>query len=523
MYVDLAVSPVMEPKKRHSEPYTEYQLPLCQNLCVPSSTVIAPNMNANGISHSGNNNNNISLHCLSVPDLSASPHQLFREFCSDVSPGVAQLSLDQQQQALTPPNRSPASSTSGSPNRISRNRVKYQKGRRRSLGVPGSRSPNGRSLWKELEEDPWAEFHRKRSPGLATARYPQQAVDPPPGPGAYRCRSFSVTPKGNILNLGDVVLTNALDERRKSVSSCTDAPEDPSPPLVRVRLLGAPGVGKSCLLQQFIEGRANTVNEEGHLEIITSPPPSAENSVDVQTTRVMLDGEEFDAEFDETTDHVVTKQHLEEADAFVVVYSVTDRESLELAEDTISQLRVLCGHQKGGGVGRRRSSATATLGGLLNRPITKAVILAANKADLARKRCVSTEEGRSLAKKYECKFIETSACIGHNVDELLVGTLKQIRLKQRSGSVPAWCTLDVPPIIRSRAASLSPEPTPGHGYGHRASLSTSAFPPIMTDSAEGHRPSVARSIACKARGFINKFWTKCDSVRTRSCDDLHVL
>lgn len=64
---------------------------------------------------------------------------------------------------------------------------------------------------------------------------------------------------------------------------------------------------------------------------------------------------------------------------------------MELAEDTISQLRVLCGHQKGGGVGRRRSSATATLGGLLNRPITKAVILAANKADLARKRCVSTE------------------------------------------------------------------------------------------------------------------------------------
>ncbi|OQR78361.1 GTP-binding protein REM 1-like, partial [Tropilaelaps mercedesae] len=131
--------------------------------------------------------------------------------------------------------------------------------------------------------------------------------------------------------------------------------------------------------------------------------------------------------------------------------------------------------------------------------------------------------GRSLAKKYECKFIETSACIGHNVDELLVGTLKQIRLKQRSGSVPAWCTLDVPPIIRSQAASRSPESTSGHGYGNRASLSTSPLPPILPIGVEGRRPSIARSIACKARGFIHKFWSKCDSVNTRSCDDLHVL
>lgn len=260
MYVDLAVPPMMEPKKRHSEPYTEYQ---CQNLCVPTSTTL--NATNKCISSS---NNNISLHCLSVPDLSTSPHQLFREFCSDESPGVAQLSMNTDQPATTPTNRSPASSTSGSPNRISRNRAKHQKGRRRSLGVPGSRSPNGRSLWKELEEDPWAEFHRKRSPGAAaTSRVPQQLLDPSPGPDAYRCRSFSITPKGNILNLGDVVLTTSLDERRKSTSSCTDAPEDPGPPLMRVRLLGAPGVGKSCLLQQFIEGCANSVNEDGHLEI----------------------------------------------------------------------------------------------------------------------------------------------------------------------------------------------------------------------------------------------------------------
>ncbi|KAG5885175.1 hypothetical protein JTB14_003516 [Gonioctena quinquepunctata] len=60
---------------------------------------------------------------------------------------------------------------------------------------------------------------------------------------------------------------------------------------------------------------------------------------------------------------------------------------------------------------------------------TKAVILVANKADLVRSRVVSTEEGKSMATSYDCKYIETSVGINHNVDELLVGILSQIRLK----------------------------------------------------------------------------------------------
>ena len=39
-------------------------------------------------------------------------------------------------------------------------------------------------------------------------------------------------------------------------------------------------------------------------------------------------------------------------------------------------------------------------------------------------------EGRLLASSYNCKFIETSAALNHNVDELLAGLLSQIRLKQ---------------------------------------------------------------------------------------------
>ena len=49
-----------------------------------------------------------------------------------------------------------------------------------------------------------------------------------------------------------------------------------------------------------------------------------------------------------------------------------------------------------------------------------------NKVDLERSRQVAPEEGKELARSYEAKFIETSAGLKHNVDELLVGVIKQI-------------------------------------------------------------------------------------------------
>lgn len=39
-------------------------------------------------------------------------------------------------------------------------------------------------------------------------------------------------------------------------------------------------------------------------------------------------------------------------------------------------------------------------------------------------------DGKALAVSRDCKFIETSSGIQHNVDELLVGILKQIRLRE---------------------------------------------------------------------------------------------
>lgn len=60
--------------------------------------------------------------------------------------------------------------------------------------------------------------------------------------------------------------------------------------------------------------------------------------------------------------------------------------------------------------------------------LTRGVILVGNKTDLERHREVQTQHGRKLAKEIECKFIETSSGLDHNVDELLVGVVAQVKL-----------------------------------------------------------------------------------------------
>lgn len=112
---------------------------------------------------------------------------------------------------------------------------------------------------------------------------------------------------------------------------------------------------------------------------------------------------------------------------YCVIYSSSDRSSFQIAEEILQVLWT--------------SENIAQ----------KAVILVANKADLARSRMVTSDgekfalfflrrkilkknilnlaEGKQMATQYDCKFIETSVGINHNVDELLVGLLSQIRLK----------------------------------------------------------------------------------------------
>ena len=77
----------------------------------------------------------------------------------------------------------------------------------------------------------------------------------------FRRRSFSVTPKGGLVNEGDVVLPSTTPEdagsRRSSYNSTTEnsgsaGDSSVEMPVYRVLMIGGPGVGKTALTQQFM-------------------------------------------------------------------------------------------------------------------------------------------------------------------------------------------------------------------------------------------------------------------------------
>ncbi|XP_042294470.1 GTP-binding protein RAD isoform X2 [Sceloporus undulatus] len=95
-------------------------------------------------------------------------------------------------------------------------------------------------------------------------------------------------------------------------------------------------------------------------------------------------------------------------DAYIIVYSVTDKVSFEKASELRIQLR------------RARQAEDIP------------IILVGNKSDLVRSREVSVDEGRACAVVFDCKFIETSAALHHNVKDLFEGIIRQIRLRKDS-------------------------------------------------------------------------------------------
>ncbi|XP_073703890.1 GTP-binding protein GEM [Garra rufa] len=112
------------------------------------------------------------------------------------------------------------------------------------------------------------------------------------------------------------------------------------------------------------------------------------------------------------------EQCLQTGDAFIIVYAITDRSSFLRAADLRIQLR-----------SQREADRTP-------------IILVGNKCDLVRCREVSISEGRASAAVFDCKFIETSAAMQHNVWPLFEGIIRQLRLRRDSTeSLSRRCSL----------------------------------------------------------------------------------
>lgn len=101
----------------------------------------------------------------------------------------------------------------------------------------------------------------------------------------------------------------------------------------------------------------------------------------------------------------ITTSYYKGAQAIVIVYDITDRDSFEHVKNWMADVDKFAKE------------------GVLR-------ILVGNKCDLEHKRQVSIDNGKELADKYGIKFLETSAKETVNIDELFVSTTRIFLSKQ---------------------------------------------------------------------------------------------
>jgi len=152
-------------------------------------------------------------------------------------------------------------------------------------------------------------------------------------------------------------------------------------------VLGAGGVGKSCLILQYLTKK-----------FIDMYDPTIEDTYRAMRT---IDGNAYNLVINDTAgqDEIsqiggCTDETIRSSDGFLLVYSITNNESFKLVERFYQIILTF------------KSSK------LLSLPI----LLVANKTDLINRRTVTTEEGESLANKLSCKYMEVTATRNSDVD-----------------------------------------------------------------------------------------------------------
>ncbi|KAK4159762.1 ras family-domain-containing protein [Cladorrhinum sp. PSN259] len=162
-------------------------------------------------------------------------------------------------------------------------------------------------------------------------------------------------------------------------------------------VVGGGGVGKSCLTIQliqshFVDEYDPTIEDSYRKQCIVDEEVAL---LDVLDTAGQ---EEYSA---------MREQYMRTGEGFLLVYSITSRESFE--EIRTFQQQILRVKDKD----------------------VFPMVVVGNKVDLANERKVSQEEGESLAREFRCKFLETSAKTNTNVEQAFYEVVRAIRRYNR--------------------------------------------------------------------------------------------
>jgi len=150
----------------------------------------------------------------------------------------------------------------------------------------------------------------------------------------------------------------------------------------KIAVLGAGGVGKSCLSLRYVKNSFVDVYD-----------PTIEDAFRHQT---MIDGITCMLDILDTAGQedmkMLRRQWVQDRDGFVLVYSMVERRSFDELQHFVNLIKSI--KQK-----------------------TVPLVVCANKSDMADKRAVSAQEGIDLAKANQGEYIEASARAGTNVNE----------------------------------------------------------------------------------------------------------
>ncbi|KAM6106078.1 GTP-binding protein Di-Ras2 [Pterocles gutturalis] len=153
----------------------------------------------------------------------------------------------------------------------------------------------------------------------------------------------------------------------------------------RVVVFGAGGVGKSSLVLRFVKGtfRESYIPtiEDTYRQVI-----SCDKSICTLQITDTTGSHQFPA---------MQRLSISKGHAFILVYSITSRQSLEELKPIYEQICQIKGDVE-----------------------SIPIMLVGNKNDENQNREVDSSEGEAMAKKWKCAFMETSAKLNYNVKEL---------------------------------------------------------------------------------------------------------
>ncbi|KAF2268818.1 ras-domain-containing protein [Lojkania enalia] len=176
-------------------------------------------------------------------------------------------------------------------------------------------------------------------------------------------------------------------------------------------VVGGGGVGKSCLTIQLIQSH-----------FVDEYDPTIEDSYRKQC---VIDDEVALLDVLDTAGQeeysAMREQYMRTGEGFLLVYSITDRQSFE--EIMTFQQQILRVKDKD----------------------YFPMIIVGNKCDLDGERQVSTREGQDLARQFGCKFIETSAKSRINVDNAFYDIVREIRRYNKEMSSYTGAPVGGPP------------------------------------------------------------------------------